>query len=141
MDTNRTRMPERQKGFSLIELLVVLVILGILGTLVAPRIFGQLDKAKVQGAQNQIVAISQALDLYRLNTDDYPETLLDLVEPPSDVAGWAGPYIRRKALHDPWNNEWVYEIPGQHGDFDLYSLGADGQEGGEEDDADLVSWE
>lgn len=141
MDRKRTRMPERQKGFSLIELLVVLVILGILGTLVAPRIFGQLDKAKVQGAQNQIVAISQALDLFRLNTDDYPEQLLDLVEQPSDVEGWAGPYIRRKALKDPWNNEWVYEVPGQHGDFDLYSLGADGQEGGEEDDADLVSWE
>ena len=141
MDRKRKRMPERQKGFSLIELLVVMVILGILGTLVAPRIFGQLDKAKVQGAQNQIVAISQALDLFRLNTDDYPEALLDLVEQPSDVEGWAGPYIRRKALKDPWNNEWVYMVPGQHGDFDLYSLGADGQEGGEEDDADLVSWE
>ena len=141
MDKKRKRMPECQKGFSLIELLVVMVILGILGTLVAPRIFGQLDKAKVQGAENQIIAISQALDLFRLNTDDYPEALLDLVEQPSDVEGWAGPYIRRKALKDPWNNEWVYMVPGQHGDFDLVSLGADGQEGGDEDDADLVSWE
>lgn len=141
MGRKRTRMPERRKGFSLIELLVVMVILGILGTLVAPRIFGQLDKAKVQGAQNQIVAISQALDLFRLNTDEYPEALVDLVEQPSEVEGWAGPYVRRKALKDPWNNEWVYMVPGQHGDFDLYSLGADGQEGGEEDDADLVSWE
>jgi len=137
---NRER-PFEQRGFSLIELLVVLVILGILGTLVAPRIFGQLDKAKVQGAQNQVVAISQALDLYRLNIGDYPEQLVDLVEQPAEADGWAGPYVRRKALQDPWNHDWVYQVPGQYGDFDLYSLGADGQEGGEEDDADVVSWE
>lgn len=132
---------QSSQGFSLIELLVVLVILGIIGTLVAPRIFGQLEGAKVKGAQNQVVSLSQALDLYRLNTGSYPEGLVELVEQPSDVSGWAGPYVRRSLLKDPWGNEWVYVEPGQHSDFDLFSMGADGQEGGEGNDADIVSWE
>ncbi|TDJ33016.1 MAG: type II secretion system protein GspG [Gammaproteobacteria bacterium] len=140
MQRGRKRF-NNNRGFTLIELLVVLVILGIMGTLVAPRIFKQLEGAKIQGARNQVTTLSQQLDIYRLNNGSYPEGLVDLVEQPADTIGWAGPYVKRSLLKDPWGNAWVYVLPGQHGDFDLYSLGADGQEGGEGNDADLASWE
>ena len=91
----------------------------------------------MEGARNQVTTLSQQLDIYRLNNGSYPEDLMDLVEQPADMIGWAGPYVKRSLLNDPWGNDWVYVVPGQHGDFDLYSLGADGQEGGEGNDADL----
>lgn len=129
------------RGFSLIELLVVLIILGILATLVAPRIFGQLEEANVKAAHVGISRLAQAVDLYRLNTGQFPDKLEDLVDEPSGVEGWAGPYVKRGALNDPWKQAYIYTYPGRHSDYDIVSLGADQHEGGDKNDADIVSWE
>ncbi len=137
--------PAATRGFSLIELLVVLVILGLLAGLVGPRVMKHLGGAKSDTAKLQIEDIGAALDVYRLETGDYPsndEGLKALVENPGDKPGWNGPYLKKKAVPlDPWGHEYHYQMPGEHGDFDLYSLGKDNAEGGEGENADIVYWE
>ena len=133
-----------QKGFTLIELLIVIVILGMLAALVTPRLIGKLGKSKRQIAKTQIEMLETALDAFKLDVGRYPTTeegLKALVENPG-VEGWDGPYLKKKKIpKDPWGREYIYRCPGEHGDYDLLSYGADGKPGGEGENADIVSWE
>lgn len=129
------------RGFTLVELLLVLVILALIGGLVLPGIIGKAEGAKVKAAGSQISRLSMAVESYYLDTGLTPESLDLLVEEGSEVGGWNGPYVKPSTLKDPWGREYVYVYPGEHGDFDIYSLGADGQPGGEGNDADINSWE
>jgi general secretion pathway protein G len=136
--------PRSRQGFSLIELLIVLIILGLLASLVGPRLFRHVDDARVGTARAQIELLGTALDSYRLDTGRYPTTeqgLEALRSEPSGVRNWNGPYLPRPIPKDPWGNEYVYKSPGDHGDYDLLSYGADGQPGGEGDSAEIRSWE
>lgn len=134
------------KGFTLIELMVVIVILSILAVYMAPRLIGRDDQARQLRARVDIEALETALKLYRLDTGTYPTTqqgLEALVEQPEGVTNWReGGYLdKRRLLKDPWGNEYVYLSPGTRGDFDIISYGADGQPGGEGVNADIRSWE
>lgn len=132
------------QGFTLVELLVVLAIVGLLTALVAPRVVQYLGKAKTDTAQIQVDRLAGVLDLYRLDVGRYPseeEGLLSLAERPESVDVWNGPYLRNQnSIVDPWGNPYVYRFPGEHSDYDLYSLGADGKEGGEGDGSDIRNW-
>jgi len=130
----------KTKGFTLLELLVVIVIIGLLAGYVAPRYFSQVGKSEIQVARAQIDSLEKALDQYRLDNRSYPsaEQGLDaLVAKPADAAAWAGPYLKKAVPNDPWGRPYVYRVPGQKGDFDLYSLGKDGKPGGTGEDADI----
>jgi general secretion pathway protein G len=133
-----------QSAFTLIELLVVLVILGLLAGLVGPRVLRYLGGAKSDTAQLQIEELGAGLDLYHLEVGRYPnndEGLRALTSAPSGVSRWNGPYLKKKDVPlDPWGNSYQYKYPGENGDYDLYSLGRDNVEGGEGEDADVVSW-
>ncbi len=132
-------------GFTLLEVLVVLVILGLLAAVVAgPQIFKYLGTAKSEAAKVQVQQISSALDLYRLEIGRYPtdeEGLTALVQAPSGLSKWNGPYLKKKeAIVDPWGRQFLYKVPGQHGDYDLYTLGADNAQGGNGEDQDITNW-
>ncbi|HSO43594.1 MAG TPA: type II secretion system major pseudopilin GspG [Rhodospirillales bacterium] len=134
-----------QAGFTLLEVLVVLVILGLIAAVVAgPQVFKLLGTAKSETAKMQIERIGGALDLYRLEIGRYPseqENLLALVEAPPGVPQWNGPYLKKKeSIVDPWGQVYVYRAPGQHGEYDLYTLGSDNAEGGEGEAADVTNW-
>jgi general secretion pathway protein G len=131
------------EGFTLVELLVVMVIIGLLATLVAPGLFKQFGKSQHKAAIAQIASIEQGLDKFRLDTGRYPTTqegLASLVTNPG-IEKWDGPYIKSSLLVDPWNKPYQYQSPGTHGEFDLFSYGRDGQPGGEGQDKDITSWE
>jgi general secretion pathway protein G len=140
---NRRRQ-RAQAGFTLIELLVVLVILGLLAALAGPRVIGYLGGAKADTADLQLKNFKSALDLYRLDTGVYPTTqqgLTALVKSPGNAPGWKGPYIDSPAVPlDPWGNPYLYKAPGEHGPYDLYSLGSDKAPGGTGEAADVTSW-
>jgi general secretion pathway protein G len=143
--TNRKYSPlYRKNGFTLIELLVVLVILGLLAGLVGPQVLRYLGGAKSDTAKLQIEELGAGLDLYHLETGNYPTTeqgLGALVEQPVGTSNWNGPYLKKKTIpKDPWGNDYHYRSPGENGMYDLYSLGQDNMEGGEGDAADIVSW-
>ena len=121
-----------QSGFTLIELLVVMVIIGLLAALVVPKFFGHVDKAMQQDAQAQIELLGQALDLYRLENHKYPSTDEGLEK--------IALYLKKEVPKDPWGNNYTYTSPGEHGDYDLVSYGADSVEGGENNNKDIVSW-
>ncbi|WP_205702697.1 type II secretion system major pseudopilin GspG [Rubrivivax rivuli] len=130
-------------GFTLLELLVVMVIIGLLAGYVGPKLFGQIGKSETKVARAQIDALQKSLDQYRIDTGRYPDTrqgLAALVARPSDEPRWQGPYLAKQVPPDPWNRPYLYRMPGQHGEYDLYSLGRDGAPGGEGSDADLTSW-
>lgn len=122
----------------------MLVILGLLAAFAAPQVLSYLGQAKTDAARAQVQNIASILDLYRLNVGSYPseEVGLDaLLEPPPDAPRWNGPYVKRRdVLLDPWGQLYVYRYPGEFGDYDLYSLGADQAEGGEGEDQDVTSW-
>ncbi|MCF7984173.1 MAG: type II secretion system major pseudopilin GspG [Thiohalocapsa sp.] len=131
-------------GFTLVELLVVLAILGLLAGLVGPQVMKFLGSSKTKTAALQVEDLAATLDLYRLELGRYPSTsegLQALVQDPG-VSNWNGPYLKKSQVpKDPWGNEYQYRSPGQNGPFDVWSLGADGQEGGEGENQDIRSWE
>ena len=134
----------KSKGFTLLELLVVIVIIGLLAGYVAPRYFGQVGRSEVQVARAQIESLEKALDQFRLDTRHYPtaEQGLDaLMVKPANETGWAGPYLKKAVPNDPWGRPYVYRVPGSKTDFDLYSLGKDGKPGGSDFDRDAANCE
>ncbi len=134
---------DKEDGFSLVELLVVIVILGLLATVVMINVLPSQDKAMQSKAKADIATLSQAIEMYRLNTLHYPDAaggLNALLGGTSTAPGGTGGYIRRLPK-DPWGKDYQYRQPGQHGAFDVYSFGADGAEGGEGDGADIGSWQ
>ncbi|BAU76686.1 type II secretion system major pseudopilin GspG [Metapseudomonas furukawaii] len=139
------KTPHRpQGGFTLLELLVVLVVLGLLAGIVAPKYFNQLGKSETKVARAQIEGLVKALDIYRLEVGRYPSTeqgLTALVAAPTDEPRWAGPYLQKGVPQDPWGRAYVYRSPGENGDFDLLTLGKDGQPGGDGENAEVTSWQ
>jgi general secretion pathway protein G len=138
------RPVREDRGFTLAELMVVVIILGLLAGLVLPRVFPKLVRGKQAAAKAQIELLGQALDSFRIDVGRYPTTqegLQALIQDPG-VEGWQGPYLKKKVIpQDPWGRPYRYESPGQHGEYDLYSWGRDGSPGGEGEDKDIVSWE
>jgi len=144
MQSARIRLPQaRPGGFTLLELLVVMVIIGLLAGYVAPRFFSQLGKSEVKAAAAQISSLGKALDQYRLDTGHYPSAeqgLNALFTRPQNEPKWGGPYLEKTVPVDPWGREYLYKIPGAHGEYDLLSFGKDGQPGGTGDAADITNW-
>jgi general secretion pathway protein G len=134
---------KRRAGFTLLELLVVIVIIGLLAGFVAPRYFSQVGKSEIQVARAQIDAFEKALDQYRLDTRRYPNAeqgLKALIEKPSNEPQWNGPYLRKDVPLDPWGRPYVYKAPGAKGEYDLLSYGKDGQPGGTGEAADVTNY-
>jgi general secretion pathway protein G len=139
-DTGHRR---RGGGFTLLELLVVMVIIGLLVGYVGPKYFAQVGKSEIKAAKAQINAFEKALDQYRLDTGHYPTTeqgLNSIVTKPANEPKWQGPYLSKAVPADPWGNAYQYAQPGQHGEYDLWSFGKDGQPGGSGDAADVTNW-
>lgn len=131
------------EGFTLLELLVVMVIIGLLAAFVGPRYFSQIGKSEVKSAKAQIDALEKALDQYRLDLGKYPSTeqgLVALVSRPANEAKWDGPYLKKTVPADPWGGQYVYKFPGEHNEFDLLSFGKDGQPGGSGENQDINNW-
>ncbi len=133
----------KERGFTLIELLIVMVILGLLAALVGPRMFGKVGTSKQKAAKAQMSLFETSLDTYRLDVGRYPTTqqgLQALRVKPDNAENWEGPYLPKEVPVDPWGHPYIYECPGQHGDYDMVSLGADGNPGGDGEDKDVESW-
>ena len=133
---------KQQQGFTLIELLIVMAILGMLAALVGPTVLDKMSGAQSKAAATQIANIETALDTYRLDMFKYPNSLDELNKNTSNNPKWQGPYLKKGIPKDPWGNDYQYRKPGHEGrKYDIYSFGADGQEGGEGENADIVSWQ
>jgi general secretion pathway protein G len=138
------RLLKDSRGFTLIEMIVVVIILGLLAGLVAPRLFGRVGQSKQVAARAQVELLGAALDQYSLDTGTYPPSSIGLealIRNPN-VPGWNGPYLKKNVIPvDPWGNPYGYKCcPGDHGEYDLWSEGADGKPGGEGENADVTSW-
>ena len=130
-------------GFTLLELLVVMVIIGLLAGYVGPKYFSQIGKSEVKVTRAQIDGLGKALDHFRLDIGRYPSTeegLAVLITRPADQPKWDGPYLTKNVPLDPWGNPYIYKYPGEHGEYDLISNGKDGQPGGEGEAADITNW-
>ncbi|WP_347274204.1 type II secretion system major pseudopilin GspG [Candidatus Kuenenia sp.] len=135
----------RNGGFTLLELLIVMIIIGLLAALIGPKMIGRVGESRQTVAKQQIEGFSTALEMFKLDTTRYPtqeQGMEALVVAPHGVENWKGPYLKKKFIpKDPWGNEYVYVYPGENGDYDIISYGADGAEGGDGENADVVSWE
>jgi general secretion pathway protein G len=132
-----------ERAFTLIELIVVVLIIGLLAALVAPKFFGKVEESRIKAAQAQIELFGGALDQFRLDVGRYPSTSEGLSSLRVEVAGvenWRGPYIKKEIPKDPWGREFAYTSPGEHDEYDIVSLGADNMAGGEGEARDIVSW-
>ena len=127
----KLKMSRRQKGFTLVELLLVLVILALIAGLVLPGIIGKAESAKSKAAALQVKQLVQRVDEFYLDTGKVPSSLDALVSSPGGVDGWNGPYVQKSSLKDPWSNPYKFRNPGEHDVVDIWSLGSDGQAGGE----------
>ncbi|WP_334180207.1 type II secretion system major pseudopilin GspG [Pseudoxanthomonas sp.] len=134
---NAFRSPRSQQGFSLLEIIIVLVLIGGILVLVGSRVMGGADSGKVKLAQSQLQTLAGKVETYQLDTGRYPTQLTDLVTNPGNATGWLGPYAKESELQDPWKNPIGYRIPGEAQRFDLISLGADGKVGGDSVNADI----
>lgn len=142
--THTERKTRRDAGFTLLELLVVLAIMGLLAAIVAPQVLKYLGSSRSETAKVQIQNINAALELYHLDVGRYPtadEGLKSLVTQPQTAAGWNGPYLKKQtALNDPWGQPYLYKVPGAHGDVDVLTLGSDKAEGGTNEAKDVGNW-
>jgi len=142
--SKQRRKRHGEQGFTLVELLVVMVILVLLASVVGPRVLGYLGSSRAKTAKVQIEALSASLELYKLDNGSYPSSndgLKALVEQPAGQSSWSGPYLKKRKLPlDPWGQDYNYRFPGKHGEFDIFSFGADKKEGGDGENADVVSW-
>lgn len=145
MKRNVKRRVSNASGFTLIELLIVMVILGLLAAFIVPKLIGRVGESKQKAAKVQMELLSTALEVYKLDTGKYPSQdagLNALIAKPDDVNNWKGPYLKKdKVPKDPWGIDFIYKHPGEHGDYDIVSYGADENEGGTDESADIVSWE
>jgi|TARA_B110000238_G_C16037306_1_gene400245 general secretion pathway protein G len=143
MVVGKSKNPIPSLGFTLIELLVVLAILALLAGLVGPTVLNQLGGAKTKTAKIQIKDLEMSLEMYKLDVGTYPsssEGLQSLVQKPSDADGWNGPYLKSEVPKDPWKNDYYYVYPGTRAEIDIYSLGEDGAQGGDGENADVGNW-
>lgn len=135
----------RSAGFTLLELLIVMIIIGLLAALIGPKMIGRVGESRQVAAKQQVEGFGSALEMYKLDTTKYPtqeQGLEALVSEPQGVNNWKGPYLKKKFIpKDPWGNEYIYTYPGANGDYDIVSYGADGNTGGDGEDKDVVSWE
>lgn len=147
MISSRTTLQtdQKQSGFTLLELLVVIVIIGLLAAFVAPKYFGQIGKSKTQVAKAQMEAFDRAIDQFRVDTEHFPTTeqgLGSLFSQPANEPLWRGPYIKKGIPLDPWSKAYIYKSPGTDGrDYEIISYGNDGKSGGGGEDADILSWQ
>ena len=141
---NKRKQSRRRGGFTIVEVLVVVIIIAALASLIVPRFFGRVGQANQSVARNAIGQIEVAIEMFSADYGRLPETLDELVSRPSDITAedWQSPSLRAKDLLDPWNRPYEYTLPGEHDSaYDLFSLGADGQTGGEKENADVCNWE
>ena len=131
----------RAQGFSLVEMIAVLVLIGIIMGVVAPNVLDRLGSGKVKATKAKLAATSSKVEMYALDVGEVPQQLQDLINKPGNAEDWNGPYVRESDLKDGWNTEFSYKAPGEHGEFDLMSLGADKKPGGEGNDQDIGNWE
>ncbi len=132
---------KRDRGFSLVELLVVIIVLGGIMSIVLPRVIGADDRAKWNTAKNQIIRINGEIERFYTDNERYPQSMQELIEKPGDAPFWSGPYVQSSLLKDPWGKEWIFNLPGEKGDFDIITYAKDGVQGGEGVNQDLSNWD